>query len=96
MDVNSVESNIKAQSEEHRSEKRRHEETLGDDKVPEPRSSKIPKGAGEQKRLRRHRGIDNESGFTLIPVSCSFVYASLDELEYSIGEWVKKLGGASC
>ncbi|KAJ7794985.1 hypothetical protein B0H14DRAFT_2621448 [Mycena olivaceomarginata] len=43
MDVDPVESNIEAQFEEHRGEKRRREETLGDDEVPEPRSSKIAK-----------------------------------------------------
>ncbi|KAJ7851304.1 hypothetical protein B0H14DRAFT_2581539 [Mycena olivaceomarginata] len=43
MDVDPVESNIEAQFEERRGEKRRCEETLGDDEVPEPRSSKIAK-----------------------------------------------------
>ncbi|KAJ7737845.1 hypothetical protein B0H14DRAFT_2638651 [Mycena olivaceomarginata] len=61
MDVDPVESNIEAQFEECCGEKRRCEETLGDDEVPEPRSSKIAKGVGEQKRLRRRRGMDNES-----------------------------------
>jgi hypothetical protein len=61
MDVDPVKSNIEAQSKECHGEKRRREETSGDDEVLEPRSSKIPKGAGEQKRLRRRRGMDNES-----------------------------------
>ncbi|KAJ7819482.1 hypothetical protein B0H14DRAFT_2600657 [Mycena olivaceomarginata] len=49
MDVDPVESNIEAQFEEHRGEKRRREETLGDYKVPEPRFSKIVKGVGNKK-----------------------------------------------
>lgn len=61
MDVDPVESNIEAQVKERRGEKRRRDETPGDEEVPEPRSSKIAKGVGEQKRLGRCRGMDNES-----------------------------------
>ncbi|KAJ7858375.1 hypothetical protein B0H14DRAFT_2577786 [Mycena olivaceomarginata] len=43
MDVDPVKSNIEAQSKECCGEKRRHEETSGDDEVPEPCSFKIPK-----------------------------------------------------
>ncbi|KAJ7884554.1 hypothetical protein B0H14DRAFT_3128354 [Mycena olivaceomarginata] len=45
MDVDPVESNIEAQVEECRGEKRRRDETPGDEEVPEPRSSKIAKAS---------------------------------------------------